>query len=199
MTCIVAYKGKNSLFIGGDRQGSAGHYISDRKKAKVFKKDFKREIALDQDNSLLRTDKMVMGYTTSFRMGDILEHIFEPPNLPTNMDEEKYMVKLFVPALIKCFADNQWLTKINEVSRGGVFIVGFNRRLFIIEGDFQVSEEESNYIAVGCGADLAKGAFSAIEEIDPPLTIEERIKIALKASAKHSAYVGDAYDVIGID
>ncbi len=177
MTCIVAYKGKESLFIGGDRQGSAGHYISSRKKAKVFLKDFRREIAPDQDNSLLRTNKMIMGYTSSFRMGDILEHVFESPDLPQGMDEEKYMVKLFIPALIGCYTDNQWLKIVNEIPEGGKFIVGFNNRLFTVERDFQVSEEESYYIAIGCGADLAKGAFSAMEEIDAVINIEDRIKI----------------------
>ena len=140
-----------------------------------------------------------MGYTSSFRMGDILEHIFQPPTLPQDMGEEVYMVKLFIPALIRCYTANQWLKKVNEVPEGGIFIIGFSNRLFTIQSDFQVSEEESNYLAIGCGSDLAKGAFSAMEELNITLDPKIKIKIALTASAKHSAYVGNQYNIIGID
>jgi len=202
MTCIVAYKDADGIYIAGDKLGSADNTISVRKKAKVFKKSYVKEVEPMTGSKVQVKSEMGFGICGSFRMCDVIQHMFRPPNYTDKMDEEKYMVKLFIPALLKCFADNSWLYKNNELPRGGTFIVGFNGRLFTIHGDFQVSEQEGNYIAIGCGDDHAKGAMYIMtnrlkdeNDLDP----EQIVESAIKASIAHSAFVGGGVDVITIE
>ena len=209
MTCIVAYRHEKTIYIGGDRLGSSGHYITSRKKAKIFIKEYRRLIDPTGDDEVRfsKKEEMGFGYTSSFRMGDIIEHVFKVPDLEKEMDEMKYMVSVFVPALMKCYDKNNWLKKSDDKVSGGTFIVAFNKRMFVVQDDFQICEEESDYIAVGCGLDLAKGAFYAmkflsgrvggklLESMNPKIVVE----VALKASMEHSAWVGGGFDIIEVN
>jgi len=201
MTCIVAYKTEDKIFIGGDRLGSAGNRVSLRKRPKVFIKDFQQVHEPMDGTDISMKKQMGIGYCGSFRMGDILEYQFKVPEMPKNIkDEMEYMVTKFVPALIKCYVDNTWLRKKDDIITGGWFIVVFNKRMFIVESDFQIAEEVGNYIAVGCGDDLAKGAFYVLDKEEKTYRApKEIVKIALEASVHHSNFVGGVIDVLEVE
>jgi len=183
MTCIVGYRAKGKVYIGGDRLASAGNSIDIRKQPKVF---VKKEFAI--------------GYTSSFRMGDILKYIFKIPPISKRMDEMKYMVTIFIPSLIKCLEKNRWLGVNEDVASGGVFLVGINGRLFTIFDDFQVAEEEEDYSAIGCGEDVAKGAMNILTSniLKNDKEIKNAIIRAIEAASTHCAWVGGGVDIVNV-
>lgn len=176
MTCIVGIVEDRSVFIGGDSAGVDGGL------GKVCMKSPK----------VFRNGEFIIGYTSSFRMGQVLQYDLKPPKVKSNFTAEEMMVKQFIPAVRKCFLKSGFARKDNNVETGGDFLVGFRGRLFFVESNFLVGESAHNYYAVGCGADLALGALSATSDscTYSPL---ERLKLALEAASQHSAGVMPPY------
>ena len=194
MTCIVAIKDDDNIYIGGDRQGSSGGFITHRNKPKVFTLNY----GYQGKQGLNKQDAMLIGFTSSFRMGDILRHIFKAPDYQLGIGPEDYMVKFFVPELIKCFKKNEYIQKKDESISGGCFIVCLRGRIFTIEEDFQVGESIENYAAVGSGSEIALGAFYAMQNCNTSSSSEDKVRTALKAASHYNAYVDDIIDIIVI-
>lgn len=164
MTCIIGLESKGMVYIGGDSAGVSGLSVTVRADEKVFV-----------------TGDFIMGYTTSFRMGQLLRYKFEPPVHPNDMDDMKFLVTHFVDSVRKCFQDNGYGSKDN----GGTFLVGYRGKLYCIQSDFQVAKPSLPYDAVGCGADLAMGAMFANDKLKP----KDRIEKSLLAASTFNAGV----------
>ncbi len=161
MTCIVGISHKDKVYIGGDSAGVAGLDVIVRADSKVFtNKDF------------------VFGFTSSFRMGQLLRYSFNPPAHKEHQDVYEYMVTKFVNQVRKCFRDGGYLKKNNEVESGGTFLVGYRGKLFSIHNDYQVGESTLPYDAVGCGQSYALGSLFATKLKEP----RARIRLALSAA-----------------
>jgi len=65
----------------------------------------------------------VMGFTTSFRMGQLLRYAFTPPE-PDTADLHRFMCTAFTDALRQCLKDGGWAQKDKEQEEGGTFLVG---------------------------------------------------------------------------
>jgi ATP-dependent protease HslVU (ClpYQ) peptidase subunit len=168
MTCIVGIGHQGRVYIGGDSAGVAGLSITVRADEKVF-----------------TVGPYAMGFTTSFRMGQLLRYRLEPPDPGKTKDLDGFMVTNFVDAVRECMSDGGWLTRNDGQEEGGTFLVGIRGTLYSIESDFQIGRPSDDYAAVGCGDDLALGALHATRGQSP----RERIKTALRAAAHHSAGV----------
>lgn len=171
MTCIVGIQHKRRVLIAGDSAGVAGYSVTVRADEKVFARD-----------------GYLFGFTSSFRMGQILRYDAELPAVPgRGADLDAFMVSEFVPAARQAFEQGGYLTKRNETESGGTFLVGVRGVLFCVDSDFQVGKSVDKYMAVGCGDDLALGALHATRRggWDP----EIRARLALEAAAHHSAGV----------
>lgn len=192
MTCIVAITDGKKVYMGGDSQGTALHTGQLMKNEKVFKKTF----SIKKKNSIKEVE-MLFGCSNSIRMTQIIHYIFDIPEMDGEMDERPYMVKVFVPALIKCFADNGYLrTQEGEISNC-YFMCGFNGRLFTLQDDFQVGEPMLNYDSIGSGADYAMGALSASFEYHDTDYVNV-LRIALEIAAKHNITVSGPFNIMSV-
>jgi len=168
VTAIVGLVHQNRVFIGGDSAGVAGLSLTVRADTKVF-----------------RNAAYLFGFTTSFRMGQLIHYSFEPPE-PTG-DLERFMATTFVDALRSCLKDGGWARKDNEREEGGTFLVGVQGRLFTVHEDYQVGEGADEYAAVGSGADIALGALYATA--GTRMAPRKRVDVALHAAERFSAGV----------
>lgn len=168
MTCIAGLVEGSTVWIGGDSAGVAGLSMNVRADQKVF-----------------RNGPMLFGFTTSFRMGQLLRHTLVIPDHDPRVPVEKYMATTFVDAVRECLKSNGWACKTNERETGGTFLVGYKGRLFCVFDDYQVGESSDGYDSVGCGCEIAEGALFATAGQSP----RERIETALKAAERHSAGV----------
>lgn len=180
MTCIVGLVDNNTkkVFMGADSAGVSGLGLQVRADQKIF------------DNN-----GFLMGFTTSFRMGQLLRYSFKPPKYrETETDLMAYMVKDFIDAVRKCLKDGGFAKKDNEVERGGCFLVAHSGRLFCVEGDYQVGETIDGYDAIGCGREYALGSIYSTTDLNP----NQRIEKALKSAAKFSAGVCEPFHIMSI-
>lgn len=168
MTCIVGIAENGRVYIGGDSAGVAGYSLTVRADRKVF-----------------RNGDFVMGFTTSFRMGQLLRYAFSPPKRHPDTDIDKFMVTDFINAVRDCLKSGGYAEKHNDAEQGGTFLVGYAGRLFEVHGDYQVGEATDGFSAVGCGDEIALGALYAAKKQKPT----DRLRTALEASERFSAGV----------
>ena len=168
MTAIVGIVKDGQVHIGGDSAGVSGWSLTVRADSKVF-----------------TTGPYVMGFTTSFRMGQLLRYALQPPT-PSG-DLEAFMATAFVDAVRDTLKNGGWARKESEREEGGVFLVGVHGRLFCVESDYQVGEAVDGYAAIGCGNEIALGALHATASTG--MRPRKRIKLALEAAERFSAGV----------
>jgi hypothetical protein len=175
MTCIVGVAHEGKVYIGGDSAGSNGWSMVDRSDPKVFV-----------------NGPFVFGFTTSFRMGQLLRYSLTPPKHHPDTDVMAFMVNDFISAVRACLKDGGFASKQNETERGGEFLVGYAGRLFKIEGDYQVGESADGYDSCGCGESYALGSLYATKGAP----VVERIETALRAAEAHSSGVRAPYRIL---
>jgi ATP-dependent protease HslVU (ClpYQ) peptidase subunit len=170
MTCVVAIKHNGSVYMGADSAGSDLYTIRTRIDPKIHK-----------------VGAFMFGFTTSFRMGQLLAHAFKAPDRDPRISTEKFMSTSFIDAVRDCLKAGGWASKANETEQGGTFLVAYEGRVFCIYGDYQVGESALSYEAVGCGTDFAMGSLYSTQ--DTALTPGERINKALQAAESFSCGV----------
>lgn len=179
MTAIAGIVEDGKVWIGGDSAGVGGLSMQVRTDPKVF-----------------LNGEFIFGYTSSFRMGQLLEHEFTPPVPHERESGMAYMVKRFVPAVKACLKSGGYQTNEDGQDYGGCFLVGYRGQLYQIRIDYQVGRVRQTYFALGCGEDLVLGSLHATNEFD--LTPKDRITMALNAAAEFSAGVRGPFSILSI-
>jgi len=180
MTCIVGVAEGGKAYIGADSAAANDWMVRATGLHKVFRR---------QDSHC--SHSFVVGYTTSFRMGQILQHhlMVEPQKSET---DEAYMVCTFVEAVRSCLKDHGFAKVENNVEKGGTFLVGYKGIIYEIASDFQVNHYVDGFAAIGCGEAYALGALKALDELSP----EKRILRSLEIAAYFSGNVIGPFLVI---
>lgn len=170
MTCIVALKHRGTIYMGCDSAGVGGLSRQNRVDPKIYR--------IGQS--------MLIGFTTSFRMGQLLGYSLTLPHHHPDVSVEKWMVTAFVDAVRNTLKSGGWAERDKDQESGGRFLVAYRERIFQIDSDYQVGERMEPFGAVGCGDDLALGALFATQQMTDP---KRRVQIALEAAAAFSAGV----------
>ena len=181
MTCIVGYVDGNDIYMGGDRAGVGGYSLRVRDDTKVF-----------------RTGDFVFGYTSSFRMGQLIRFKFSPPKHHPDVEDFAYMCTSFIDTLRECLRDGGYAKDSNNVETGGTFLVGYKGTIYQIYNDFQVSIQSTNFDACGCGEEYAMGAMHILDG-DKKMSPQEKVETALKSAESYSAGVRGPFDVIKLE
>jgi ATP-dependent protease HslVU (ClpYQ) peptidase subunit len=163
MTCIAALVDAGDVYIGGDSASVAGHTIAVRSDGKVF-----------------RSGEYLIGFGTSFRMGQLLQHRLRLPEPPSGGELHTFMVRDFADAVRACLKEGGFAGEEDGSERGGHFLVGVRGRLFHVGGDYQVAEYASGFAAIGSGEDFALGSLHSTAG-QPPL---QRVLTALEAAER---------------
>ena len=183
MTCIVGVVDKGVVWIGADSLGSNGHYGMVEKLPKVF--------------HCLDTPEAIIGFTHSFRMGQLLNFsagLFDELSVSKGLIDYQYLVTNFIPNLQDLFYQGGFERNESGQREGGDFLLGYKDRLYRIQSDYSVLESEENYNACGSGQNFALGSLYTTEGSD--LTAPERIHLALEAASKFCVSVAPPYYIL---
>ena len=183
MTAIVGLieEETEKVYVGGDSAGVAGLSIQLRKDPKVFK-----------------TGPFLIGYTSSFRMGQLIRFGLNPPIRHPGKDIYEYMCVTFIYNLRDVLKKGGYTEVKNNREGGGTFIVGYEGKLFEVGNDFQVGEPIENYVACGCGFELALGSLYSTKKLGYTNSYE-RVLLALKAAEKYSGGVSAPFVIEALD
>ena len=169
MTCIIGIVGKDRVWMAADSIGSNGWNKAHRTDAKLF-----------------RNGPFLIGFTSSYRMGQLIRYDFKPPQ-PSG-DPHRFMVSKFIPGVRKCLKDGGFLTTKDGVDQGGEFLVAVGSKIFHIQSDFQVGESSDGFDACGSGSDFALGSLWTSTG-----TERFRLKLALEAAERYIITVGGPF------
>ncbi len=178
MTCIAGFIEGETVWMGADSAGIGGYALTVRADQKIF-----------------RNGPMLFGFTSSFRMGQLLRYALVIPDRHPNVAIDKFLATTFVDAVRECLKTHGFAKKTNEVEEGGTFLVGYGGRLFCIQDDYQVEESVDPFNAVGCGHDVAKGALFATLALKGA----DRLHVVLAAAERYSAGVRAPFIVQSIE
>lgn len=162
MTCIVGLVERGTVYVGADSASVAGWTSRVTRLPKVF-----------------RRGPFLIGYTTSFRMGQLLEHALAvPPQAATEGDDMRFMVNVFVENARQLLKE-RGVSKIeSNAESGGQFLVGYRGRLYSVQSDFQVNQMADGFDAVGSGAEYALGALAALKSLRPVARLKKALAIS---------------------
>jgi ATP-dependent protease HslVU (ClpYQ) peptidase subunit len=184
MTCIVAIAQNGTVYMGSDHAASddKSGWIMSRKEPKVFK-----------------VGQYGVAFTDSFRMGQILQYNWTPPKYTptkTNSGLDKFMRTKFIDSVKVAFKDHGFGDiGGNDEDTGGIFIIGLEGRIFVVDEDFHVGENVVNYMAEGSGGMFALGALHATKNQKNP---KMRLKLALEAASEFSMSVAPPFTYIQV-
>lgn len=184
MTCIVGYVlDDGTTYLGGDSLGSNGYSGMIYRQSKVFHcKD---------------TDNAVIGYTSSFRMGQLLmyaKNLFDELSISKDEINHEYMVTKFIPKLQELLANGGYERTDSGRKSSGEFLLGYKDRLYKVQTDYSVVESSNKIDACGCGEDFALGALYTVKDND--LSPEEKLHTALRSASKFSVGVSPPFYIV---
>ncbi len=178
MTCIVALRDGQDVYMGADSAGVGQGSMEIRRDPKVF-----------------RIGACLFGFTSSFRMGQILRfHLTLPER--GRMEAYRWTVERLVPEIRSIYSEHGFMTKKDGYESGGTFLLTVDSRLFCIQDDFQVSERVEDFDSCGCGQKYAVGALEILQGFD--LLPVEKVKKALRAAEKFSTGVRGPFRILSI-
>jgi ATP-dependent protease HslVU (ClpYQ) peptidase subunit len=177
VTCIVGIQQGGRVVIGGDSAGVAAWSITVRADTKVF-----------------RNGEFIMGFTDSFRMGQLLRYSLVPP-VPQDWDLDRFMATDFIAVVRDCLRDGGFARNDSGNESGGLFLVGIRGHLYRIDSDYQIGRSIDEYYAVGSGDEYACGSLHSTRGLDP----EQRVRMALEAAAHHSTGVCPPFHIVSSD
>lgn len=164
MTTIIAIQKTDRVVIAADNQVTSTRKYRHPKMAKITE----------------RGPYLIAG-SGEVAACDIAQHIFVPPK-PTADDKKDlyhFMIAKFVPALKKCFKDQEykWQPTVDydEYETKFMFLVAICGEVFEIADDLAVTLDDSGIYGVGSGSDIAIGALHAGATLDKALKIAAKI------------------------
>ena len=178
MTCIVGLEANGKVWMGGDSAAASEWNIYATKLKKVFKRgDF------------------LLGYSTSFRMGQLLQYKLQVEPQTKSQDDLEYMATTFIDAVRQCFKNGGYATRIEDKEEeGGQFLVGYKSCLYRVDCDYQVNIRQDEYAVVGTGENFALGSLRETGMLKP----KKRIRRALRAAGHFSTTVCKPYYVLSM-
>ena len=199
MTCVVGIADGKTVWMGADTLAVAGW----DKRTSLVKKVF-----VDSG--------FIVGYTSSFRMGQILQYHIDWKDLRetyiNTKDKLGFMITNLIPEVREQFKELGFSKMSDNEEEGGTFMIGVDGKLFTIHKDFQVQEFEPHqtdnphpdlaFDAIGCGEDFAKGALQAYfvlmydtNNIIHPLAMDRIISLAIRSASMYSIEV-NAHNIV---
>lgn len=173
MTCVVGLVDNGRVWVGGDSVGVAGYDAVPRSDPKVF-----------------RNGPLLIGFTTSFRMGQLLRFALKvPPHHPPEKGDFEWLCTDLIDAVRATLKAGGFAEKQHEVEWGGSFLLGYRGGLYEVGRDYQVGIPADGFAAVGCGDQVALGAMFATQGQAP----EDRVRTALLATQRFSTGVREPF------
>jgi ATP-dependent protease HslVU (ClpYQ) peptidase subunit len=174
VTCVVGLVDRGKIYMGADSAGSTAQ----------------GRVTIRSDKKVFMVGEYMIGICGSYRMRDILQYHTSLP---------RYNPKLYTPLefvnveLLQRFRDafkSQGFSRVenNEEEFDGSFIIGFRKKIFEIECDYQVAEAFVPWVAIGSGGEIATASLASTRYIKGIGPID-RINLALQVAADGNAFV----------
>lgn len=170
MTCIIAIEEEGVVYMGSDAAASGDGLVGIVTSPKVF-----------------HNGPLLIGYTDSFRMGQLLQYTLEAPIESMTWDVDRWVSVDLMAAVRTCFEENGYEVSKEGRVEGGQFLVAVAGRCYEVQDDYSALRYSSGEYSVGAGASHAMGSLHSTREWEDQWV---RLEAALDAATEH---------VLGVD
>jgi 20S proteasome alpha/beta subunit len=172
MTCIVAARQADKIYMAGDRGASESNLIMSLTSPKVWK-----------------YGEYIFGYCGSMD-GDRMKYNFKPPT-PKGDDLDKFMYTDFLIAL-RVFYENWWVDVSNDSDFG--LLIGIRGKIYEHNAvDMSLNQYMHDYVAMGSGSEYAYGSMYSTENLKDT---RKRVLKAVSAAIKFSTSCQGPVDIV---
>lgn len=175
MTCIVAVRSNNNMYLGADSAVAQG--LGNKNKLvnpKVFRK---------QD--------MLIGCAGSLRVAQLIQHSLSIPTHSKGLSDFEYCAKTLVVEMQSCLEQNGIQGLDGDMQ--SAFIFCYKNHIYQTNtADFSMVEYPADYAAIGSGGRYANGSLHTTIGLDPKI----RVRNALQAAAEHDHFVSPPFHCI---
>lgn len=126
---------------------------------------------------------MLIGFTSSYRMGQILQYRLELPVAAVGQSLEQWLHTDFVDAVRATLTQNGFMHVENNEEAAGTFLIVVSGRIFTVQDDLSILESVDNFEACGSGEDYARATMNTLVSYgvdDPSVILTEAIEAATK-------------------
>jgi 20S proteasome alpha/beta subunit len=181
MSLVIAIKDKDRIVLGADKQASAGG-SKDHTNTKIWQVE--------------ELPGAIMGSVGSARASQIIQYSkVIDKNLIRQGIGTDYIICALAPAIVASLKANGIVVEPSPDSicttMPNAFIFAYKDKAWMIWNDLSVSEIDE-YLAIGSGSDVARGALFATPEKNP----FERIVTSIDAAATTTLFVDDGIDLL---
>lgn len=177
MTIIVGLERNDEVFMGCDSAGTGYNYAQ----------------CTVRDPKVFENEGLLMGMCGSFRLGQLLQHALAVPDRdPRKENDMEWLVTDYVDAVREMLQEKGHIHKgehTEETMPGSDYLLGYRGKLYIVEENFQILKVNEDYLATGCGYELAAGALYTMKQ-SPQWNETDPVDIitnAIRAACHHNA------------
>ena len=186
MSLVIAIKDKDRIVLGADKQVSFGNN-KDHNSTKIWE--------------VIGLPGAIMGGVGSARANQIIQYsdIIDKNALPAEITIE-YVIRNIAPSIYATLSANgvncnpidpETGLKVETMYMPNAFLFAYKDKAWMINFDLAVIEIQE-YLAIGSGSDVAKGALFATQGKNP----SERIVTAIDAASDATIGVDDGIDLL---
>lgn len=183
MTCIVGIANGKSVWMGGDSSAV------DAQSGEIC--------AVADPKVFLLGSEMLVGYTGSFRVGQLLQYKLKLPKRKAKQTDIQYLTTDFMDSVRKILKAGDW--NVLGPEGGPTFLIGYRGKLYEVGEEMYVLNYEAQETAVGAGGVYALGSLHTTRQIKELAEPEERIAWALSASSAHCAFVIPPFHILKLE
>ena len=165
MTCIIALKHNKKVYMAGDSGAIGTNEWSVSPDPKVFVID----------------NEIAFGFTSSFRMGQVLQYKFTMPTRQRGDSDDKYIRVSVIDRIIEVFTENKVITNVEgRPLECGTFLIGYRGEIYEVQDDMSVLRNALPYMSIGAGEDVANGAMHVLcrdkKTIEPHAVLNQALQ-----------------------
>lgn len=197
MTCIVAVKDGNNIWMGSDSFVGTSHGTKHQiKNSKTY------------TETLACGTRLIFGFCGYLKTKDIIQFTKKPSidiiGEVNYLDLKEYIITKLIPSISSSLENYGFLKREDSIAsmNDSSFLLGIKpvngeAQIFKIEECLQICSYSTDYYSIGSGAEYAEGALSVLynEVFHDTISPDRIIKIALKAASLHNAYVMEPFDI----
>jgi ATP-dependent protease HslVU (ClpYQ) peptidase subunit len=181
LTCIAGLVDRRTgdVYLGGDSAAvNEGFDMMTISQQKVFVKG-----------------QFAFGYAGEFRFGQILRSLFNPPYFDGSVSVDDFLAGEFMDELRKTAKELGWTrTDSDGRDQGGLALIGFQGRIFIMQESFDIIEPADGAASIGAGQAYALGAMKVLGDFGVPH--EEAVRKALQVSEYYCSGVRAPFHIV---
>ncbi len=150
------------------------------------------------NTKLFKKGEVLIGMTGCARSFDVIAHMFRAPAHTAHMSVDRYMRAAFVPELRQSTIDLKYSEDHKEGVNGHDFrvLVGYQGRLFQINGWFAVLETSYGFDSIGSGSLFSLGVLHDLRNSD--WGASNQIRRAMEAAEFFDPYVKRPFHIKSI-